>query len=113
MLLPLYFLVIIFITPPDVPLPYRTAPPPGITSILSISLILTTSIGTFICEVSSIFAGTPSTKSWTVAFAFWKPCPLTSTAGRKPSCTFTPGTESKISDTEVYPFVSISFDVII
>ena len=63
----------ILTTPPAVPFPYRTDPPPLMISIFSISSTATVFIGTRACDKSRIFIGTPSTSILTRPDAFSGP----------------------------------------
>ena len=114
----------IFTTPPRVPLPYRTVPPPFIISTLSTSLTDIVFKGIYAWEVSIVsIATSPSIRIFTEETALEifalvpnpnLPCPLISTAEPNPVCVIlTPGACFNISSTVLYPFSLISSDVII
>ena len=104
----------IFITPPIVPLPYSTVPPPGTISILSTSSIGIISTGILVGVVSIMFSATPSTITFTVVVdladeLLLEPCPRISTLL---PFRLTPGAFSSASLISRYPRSSISLAVI-
>ena len=92
-------LVTILITPPTEPLPYKVAPPPGITSIFLMVSMGIEFIGRLAIVSSVGLILTPSTRILTLLRDF-SPLPLISTLGPKAVLlTTTPGESLRTSST--------------